>query len=83
LIILSIIKLSATVFAAVTMVLDVSSLWDMFDKHVEMYVPWDKVRSMSRQVKAEDILGVVTPKMVFIVVALGLFIWNLRRRSVC
>lgn len=65
------------------MMLDVSSLWDVFDKHVEMYVPWDKIRSMSRQVKAEDILGVVTPKMIFMVVALGLFIWNLRRRSVC
>lgn len=66
-----------------------SNLRDVADKNLEMYVPWNQIRGViSRQdmgdflrTKLEEVK--ITPKMLFILVAVGLFVWNLKRRAVC
>lgn len=66
-----------------------SNLRDVADKNLEMYVPWNQIRGIiSRQdmgdflrTKLEEVK--ITPKMLFILVAVGLFVWNLKRRAVC
>ncbi|KAJ9295423.1 hypothetical protein DTO271G3_5879 [Paecilomyces variotii] len=68
--------------------IDIPNLRDVVDKNIEMYnIPWNQIRGgISRRdvgdflrTRLEDMT--VTPKTLFILVAVGLFVWNLKRRA--
>lgn len=68
--------------------IDISNLRDVVDKNLEMYVPWDHIRGIISRHDAGEVIrmklhDVKITKMLFILVAVGLFIWNLKRRAVC
>ncbi|KAL1875516.1 hypothetical protein Plec18167_005452 [Paecilomyces lecythidis] len=66
--------------------IDISNLRDVVDKNLEMYVPWDHIRGIISRHDAGEVIrmklhDVKITKMLFILVAVGLFIWNLKRRA--
>ncbi|KAJ9271783.1 hypothetical protein DTO212C5_2208 [Paecilomyces variotii] len=67
--------------------IDMSNLRDVADKNLEMYVPWNQIRGVISRQDMGDFIGTkleevkITPKMLFILVAVGLFVWNLKRRA--